>query len=171
MALTAISPSPPSTNNNGNSPSVTSSDVVDVDYYRKGVKYLIDNSKDMKILPPEFVLPLPEAERPSLAICGSIPVIDLSGLNGTVEQRLSTIHAISSACAEWGFFRVIKLPFRLFSDLFLLLSDIALSYFISSYDHVLVYWHESKCFSNAQAINSTQPITFAYIVYFCPKNR
>ncbi|XP_009785264.1 protein DOWNY MILDEW RESISTANCE 6-like [Nicotiana sylvestris] len=106
MALTAISPSPPSTNNNGNSPSVTSSDVVDVDYYRKGVKYLIDNSKDMKILPPEFVLPLPEAERPSLAICGSIPVIDLSGLNGTVEQRLSTIHAISSACAEWGFFRV-----------------------------------------------------------------
>ncbi|OIT38973.1 PREDICTED: protein DOWNY MILDEW RESISTANCE 6-like [Nicotiana attenuata] len=102
MALTAISPSPPSTSNNGNSPSIT----TDVDY-RKGVKYLIDNSKDdMKILPPEFVLPLPEAERPSLAICGSIPVIDLSGLNGTVEQRLATIHAISSACAEWGFFRV-----------------------------------------------------------------
>nr|XP_016449244.1 PREDICTED: protein DOWNY MILDEW RESISTANCE 6-like [Nicotiana tabacum] len=106
MALTAISPSPASTSNNGNSPSVTSRDIVDVDYCRKGVKYLIDNSKDMKILPPEFVLPLPEAESPSLAICGSIPVIDLSGLNGPVEQRLATIHAISSASAEWGFFRV-----------------------------------------------------------------
>ncbi|XP_059285041.1 protein DOWNY MILDEW RESISTANCE 6-like [Lycium ferocissimum] len=89
-----------------NSPPVTSNDItVSVDY-RKGVKYLVDNSKDMKMLPPEYVLPLPEKERPSLAIHGSIPVIDLSGLYGPVEQRLSTIHAISSACAEWGFFRV-----------------------------------------------------------------
>ncbi|XP_015160641.1 flavonol synthase/flavanone 3-hydroxylase-like [Solanum tuberosum] len=74
--------------------------------YKKGVKYLVDNSKNMKMLPLEFVLPIPEGERPSLAIDGSIPVIDLSGLNGPVEQRLSTIHAISSACALWGFFRV-----------------------------------------------------------------
>ncbi|MCD7446277.1 hypothetical protein HAX54_000087 [Datura stramonium] len=73
---------------------------------KKGVKHLVDNSKDMKMLPAEFILALPEAERPSLAIHGSIPVIDLSGLNGSIEQRLSTIHAISSACAEWGFFRV-----------------------------------------------------------------
>ncbi|XP_049415061.1 2-oxoglutarate-dependent dioxygenase 19-like [Solanum stenotomum] len=74
--------------------------------YKKGVKYLVDNSKNMKVLPSQFVLPIPEGERPSLAIDGSIPVIDLSGLNGPVEQRLSTIHAISSACALWGFFRV-----------------------------------------------------------------
>ncbi|KAJ8543474.1 hypothetical protein K7X08_005997 [Anisodus acutangulus] len=106
MALTA-SPSPPcATSNNDNSPSVTSSNIIMDVEYKKGVKYLVDNSKDMKMLPPEFVLPLPESERPSLVIHGCIPLIDLSGLNGTVEQRLSTIHAISSACAEWGFFRV-----------------------------------------------------------------
>ncbi|XP_004243300.1 2-oxoglutarate-dependent dioxygenase 19 [Solanum lycopersicum] len=75
--------------------------------YKKGVKYLVDNSKNMKMVPLEFVLPIPEGERPSMAIDGSIPVIDMSGLNGpVVQQRLSTIHAISSACAEWGFFRV-----------------------------------------------------------------
>ena len=74
--------------------------------YKKGVKYLVDNSKDMKMVPWEFVLPIPEGERPSMAIDGSIPIIDLGGLNGSDEQRLSTIHAISSACAQWGFFRV-----------------------------------------------------------------
>ncbi|KAH0744822.1 hypothetical protein KY290_032815 [Solanum tuberosum] len=58
------------------------------------------------MLPSQFVLPIPEGERPSLAIDGSIPDIDMSGLNGPDEQRLSTIHAISSACAQWGFFRV-----------------------------------------------------------------
>ncbi|XP_006366938.2 flavonol synthase/flavanone 3-hydroxylase-like [Solanum tuberosum] len=72
----------------------------------KGVKYLVENSKDMKMVPLEFVLPIPEGERPSMAIDGSIPVIDMSGLNGPDKQRLSTIHAISSACAQWGFFRV-----------------------------------------------------------------
>ncbi|KAL3363981.1 hypothetical protein AABB24_012958 [Solanum stoloniferum] len=72
----------------------------------KGVKYLVENSKDMKMVPLEFVLPIPEGERPSMAIDGSIPIIDLGGLNGPDEQRLSTIHAISSACAQWGFFRV-----------------------------------------------------------------
>ncbi|XP_059284182.1 protein DOWNY MILDEW RESISTANCE 6-like [Lycium ferocissimum] len=105
MALIA-SPTPPyTTSNSDNSPSSSDNITVEVDY-SKGVKYLVDNSKDMKMLPPEFVLPLPESERPSLAIHGSIPVIDLTGLYGPVEQRLSTIHAISSACAEWGFFRV-----------------------------------------------------------------
>ncbi|XP_055823566.1 protein DOWNY MILDEW RESISTANCE 6-like [Solanum dulcamara] len=74
--------------------------------FKKGVKYLVDNSKDMKMVPSEFVLPIPEGEKPSLAIDGDIPVIDLSGLNGPVEQRLSTIRALSSACDEWGFFRV-----------------------------------------------------------------
>ncbi|KAM3222018.1 protein DOWNY MILDEW RESISTANCE 6 isoform X1 [Capsicum annuum] len=74
--------------------------------YQKGVKYLVDNSNDMKILPSEFVLPIPEAERPLLASHGFIPAIDLSGLDGPIEQRVSTIHAISSACAQWGFFRV-----------------------------------------------------------------
>ncbi|XP_015160637.1 feruloyl CoA ortho-hydroxylase 1-like [Solanum tuberosum] len=101
MALITSSPSPSIstsilTNNN-----IT----IEIDY-KKGVKYLVDNSKDMKMLPSQFVLPIPEGERPSLAIDGSIPDIDMSGLNGPDEQRLSTIHAISSACAQWGFFRV-----------------------------------------------------------------
>ncbi|XP_004243794.1 protein DOWNY MILDEW RESISTANCE 6-like [Solanum lycopersicum] len=79
--------------------------TMEIDY-KKGVKYLVENSKKMKMVPSQFVLPIPEDERPSLAIEGSTPVIDLSGLNGTDEQRLSTIHAISSACAHWGFFMV-----------------------------------------------------------------
>jgi len=101
MALITSSPSPSIstsilTNNN-----IT----IEIDC-KKGEKYLVDNSKDMKMLPSQFVLPIPEGERPSLAIDGSIPDIDMSGLNGPDEQRLSTIHAISSACAQWGFFRV-----------------------------------------------------------------
>nr|XP_010324081.1 flavanone 3-dioxygenase 3-like [Solanum lycopersicum] len=55
------------------------------------------------MVPLEFVLPIPEGESPLMAIDGSIPVIDMSGLNGSDEQRLSTIHV-----AHWGFFRVLS---------------------------------------------------------------
>ncbi|XP_069142822.1 protein DOWNY MILDEW RESISTANCE 6-like [Solanum lycopersicum] len=100
MALITSSPS------SSISTSISTNTITTQIDYKKGVKYLVDNSKNMKMVPLEFVLPISEGERPSMAIDGSIPIIDMSGLNGPDEQRLSTIHAISSACAHWGFFRV-----------------------------------------------------------------
>ncbi|KAL3848923.1 hypothetical protein ACJIZ3_010805 [Penstemon smallii] len=85
--------------------SVNSSSSPD---YKKGVKNLIETAPQMKKLPPEFVLKLP---RNPLSACNvEIPVIDLSGLvNGSpVECRASTVQAISSACALWGFFRIVN---------------------------------------------------------------
>lgn len=72
--------------------------------YRKGVKFLIDTEPDMKKLPSEFALPL--LRNPLSVVHAEIPVIDLSGLDGPVQRRVSTIRDISSACADWGFFRV-----------------------------------------------------------------
>ncbi|CAI9757289.1 unnamed protein product [Fraxinus pennsylvanica] len=74
--------------------------------YRKGVKFLIDNEPDMKKLPSEFALPL--LRNPLSAVHAEIPVIDLSGLHGPVQRRVSTIRDINSACADWGFFRIIN---------------------------------------------------------------
>ncbi|KAL2476788.1 2-oxoglutarate (2OG) and Fe(II)-dependent oxygenase superfamily protein [Abeliophyllum distichum] len=74
--------------------------------YRKGVKFLIDTAPDMKKLPSEFVLPL--LSNPLSVLHAEIPVIDLSGLDGPVQRRVSTIRDISSACADWGFFRIIN---------------------------------------------------------------
>ncbi|KAH7844906.1 hypothetical protein Vadar_032893 [Vaccinium darrowii] len=75
---------------------------------RKGVKYLVDTTPYMRVLPEEYVLPLqPKINRMS-AGSAAIPVIDLSGLDGPVERRMMTAEAIASACAEWGFFRVIN---------------------------------------------------------------
>ncbi|KAK4486885.1 hypothetical protein RD792_006193 [Penstemon davidsonii] len=76
--------------------------------YKKGVKNLIETAPEMKKLPPEFVLKLPR--NPLSASNAEIPVIDLSGLvNGSpVECRVSTVQAISSASALWGFFRIVN---------------------------------------------------------------
>ncbi|KAL6975745.1 hypothetical protein U1Q18_024538 [Sarracenia purpurea var. burkii] len=73
--------------------------------YRKGVKHLVETAPNMRVLPPEYVLPLPPADVIPVD-GGAIPVVDLSGLGGPTEQRMSTVQVISSACADWGFFRV-----------------------------------------------------------------
>lgn len=72
---------------------------------KKGVKYLVDTTSCMRVLPEEYVLPLqPEKLIPSSRV--AIPVIDLSGLDGSIGRRLMTVEAIGSACAHWGCFRV-----------------------------------------------------------------
>ncbi|CAL5336621.1 unnamed protein product [Camellia sinensis] len=72
----------------------------------EGVKYLVDATPNMTTLPPEYVLPVPPP--PASGGNGEIPVIDLSGLDGPIERRRLTVEAISSACADWGFFRIIN---------------------------------------------------------------
>ncbi|CAA2986778.1 DOWNY MILDEW RESISTANCE 6-like [Olea europaea subsp. europaea] len=79
--------------------------------YRKGAKFLIDTEPDMKKLPSEFALPL--LRNPLSVVHAEIPVIDLSGLDGPVQRRVSTIRDISSACADWGFFRIINHGIRM----------------------------------------------------------
>ncbi|XP_059669479.1 protein DMR6-LIKE OXYGENASE 1-like [Cornus florida] len=70
--------------------------------YQKGVKYITDMWPNLPNLPSEYVLPL--TTNPLLVSHASIPVVDLSGLNGSAESRMRTIQAIDSACAEWGIF-------------------------------------------------------------------
>ncbi|PSS14444.1 Protein DOWNY MILDEW RESISTANCE like [Actinidia chinensis var. chinensis] len=77
------------------------------DDHKKGVKYLVDTVPNMRELPPEYVLALPP-ENPIIASHDAIPVIDLSGLDGSIECRMMTVEAIASACAHWGFFRIIN---------------------------------------------------------------
>ncbi|XP_075521824.1 flavanone 3-dioxygenase 2-like [Primulina tabacum] len=73
--------------------------------YRKGVKSLLESAPHLQKLPSEFVLKLDQ--NPMDAAAGSdIPTIDLSGLDGSAEQKAATIKAIGDACVEWGFFRV-----------------------------------------------------------------
>ncbi|KAL0444198.1 UNVERIFIED_CONTAM: protein DOWNY MILDEW RESISTANCE 6 [Sesamum latifolium] len=74
--------------------------------YKKGIKHLLDTAVEIKELPSEFVLPLETS--PLSAAHTDIPVIDLSGLSGPPDTRISTIKAISDACALWGFFRIVN---------------------------------------------------------------
>ncbi|KAL3848874.1 hypothetical protein ACJIZ3_010756 [Penstemon smallii] len=78
--------------------------------YKKGVKNLIEIAPEMKKLPSEFFLNLPRNPLSALNINDELPVIDMSGLvNGSpVECRASTVKAIGSACALWGFFRIVN---------------------------------------------------------------
>lgn len=84
----------------------TTSDDQNGGEYQKGVKYLVDNSQKMLKLPSQYVLSLPK--NPPTVSRASIPTIDLSGLDGAIENRRSIIQLMSSACSEWGFFRVRK---------------------------------------------------------------
>ncbi|XP_057830673.2 flavanone 3-dioxygenase 2 [Cryptomeria japonica] len=82
-----------------------------VDYahdHMKGVKDLLDAGVTNSV-PDKYVFP--ENRRPSVAqvVQGeSIPIIDISGLDGSQHERLQTIQSLAQACAEWGFFRVIN---------------------------------------------------------------
>ncbi|XP_059661984.1 protein DOWNY MILDEW RESISTANCE 6-like [Cornus florida] len=76
------------------------------DDYKKGVKYLTDMLPNLLTLPSQYVLPFTTS--PLSVSHASIPVIDLSGLNGSSESRITTIQAIDSACVEWGIFRVVN---------------------------------------------------------------
>ncbi|XP_073133549.1 flavanone 3-dioxygenase 2-like [Henckelia pumila] len=84
-----------------NSPSFLC-DHENVDY-SKGVKNLVDSVPQLKKVPSEFVLPLDAADA---AGSSEIPTIDLAGLNGSAECKVTTVKAIGDACAEWGFFRI-----------------------------------------------------------------
>ncbi|KAK4397965.1 protein DOWNY MILDEW RESISTANCE 6 [Sesamum angolense] len=74
--------------------------------YKKGIKHLLDTAVEIKELPSEFVLPLETS--PLSAAQTDIPVIDLSGLSGPPDARISTVKAISDACTLWGFFRIVN---------------------------------------------------------------
>ncbi|XP_011100328.1 protein DOWNY MILDEW RESISTANCE 6-like [Sesamum indicum] len=77
-----------------------------VNDYKKGIKHLLDTAPEINKLPSEFVLPLDTS--PLSATRTDIPVIDLSGLCGPPDTRISTVKAISDACALWGFFRIVN---------------------------------------------------------------
>ncbi|KAK4438589.1 protein DOWNY MILDEW RESISTANCE 6 [Sesamum alatum] len=79
---------------------------VNVIDYKKGIKHLLDTAPQIKKLPSEFVLPLETS--PLSATHTDIPVIDLSGLDGPPDTRISTVKAIGDACALWGFFRIVN---------------------------------------------------------------
>lgn len=87
-----------------NSGGTTSTDPLAEVNYKRGVKYLVETTPNLQNLPSAYVLPLPIS--PLSVSDDSIPVIDLSGLSRPNEQRVLTIRAIVSACADWGFFRV-----------------------------------------------------------------
>ncbi|XP_051125839.1 flavanone 3-dioxygenase 2-like [Andrographis paniculata] len=83
------------------------SECEDDNKYQKGVKHLLDSTPErkMKKLPREFVLPLPP--RPTATADLDIPLVDLAGLTQP-HSRISAVEAISSACATWGFFRIVN---------------------------------------------------------------
>ncbi|KAF7145978.1 hypothetical protein RHSIM_Rhsim04G0061600 [Rhododendron simsii] len=71
------------------------------------VKYLVDTTPCTRVLPEEYVLPL----QPEKLISSShvaIPMIDLSGLDGSIGRQRMTVEAIGSACPHWGFFKIIS---------------------------------------------------------------
>ncbi|KAF8411241.1 hypothetical protein HHK36_003788 [Tetracentron sinense] len=74
--------------------------------FSKGVKYLVDTASNLHSIPSEYILPLSLCPLP---VCNaSIPVVDLKDLHGSIDRRASIIQALSSACSEWGFFRIIN---------------------------------------------------------------
>lgn len=76
--------------------------------YMKGVKHLADSGA-LNSLPIKYVLP--QHSRPSaVEIEGgeSIPIIDVSALDKTPEERLGAIKQLGQACEDWGFFQVVN---------------------------------------------------------------
>ena len=50
---------------------------------------------------------IPDLRRPTLAAMGSLPVIDLSGLDHGPDGTRSVARAIDAACRQSGFFLVV----------------------------------------------------------------
>ncbi|XP_059658503.1 protein DMR6-LIKE OXYGENASE 1-like [Cornus florida] len=86
--------------------SLSGDELPNSEDYKKGVEYITDTWPNLSKLPSEYVLPL--TTNPLLVSHDSIPVIDLSGLNGSAESRMMTIQALDSACSEWGIFGVVN---------------------------------------------------------------
>ncbi|XP_077243340.1 flavanone 3-dioxygenase 2-like isoform X2 [Tasmannia lanceolata] len=72
----------------------------------KGIKHLVDATPHLRSIPFNYILPV--TSRPLPVSVASIPVIDLYGLEGPADSRTLTVQAISSACAHWGFFRIVN---------------------------------------------------------------
>lgn len=76
--------------------------------YMKGVKHLVDSGA-LNSVPIKYVFP--QDSRPSAAEIAegeSIPIIDLSALDKSPEERLEAIKFLGQACADWGFFQVVN---------------------------------------------------------------
>lgn len=76
--------------------------------YMKGVKHLVDSGA-LNSVPIKYVFP--QDSRPSAAEIAegeSIPIIDLSALDKSPEERLEAIKYLGQACADWGFFQVVN---------------------------------------------------------------
>eukprot|EP01018_Ginkgo_biloba_P028735 Gb_22186 [translate_table: standard] len=85
----------------------SSSSAEEYDYL-KGVTHLA-KSGNLNSVPDKYILP--PNKRPSasdIAEDENIPIVDVSDLEGSQQQRLQAIHTVGRACAEWGFFRVIN---------------------------------------------------------------
>nr|ABK22814.1 unknown [Picea sitchensis] len=76
--------------------------------YMKGVKHLVDSGA-LNSVPIKYVFP--QDSRPSAAEIAegeSIPIIDLSAMDKSPEERLEAIKYLGQACAHWGFFQVVN---------------------------------------------------------------
>eukprot|EP00253_Pinus_taeda_P023352 PITA_23352 len=85
--------------------STTNNDEYD---YMKGVQHLADSGA-LNSLPIKYVFP--QHSRPSAAEIAkgeSIPIIDVSALDKTPEERLDAIKQLGQACEDWGFFQVVN---------------------------------------------------------------
>jgi len=81
---------------------------VDEYDYMKGVKYMADSGV-LNSVPIKYVFP--QDSRPSAAEVTegeNIPIIDVSALDKSPEERLEAIKCLAQACADWGFFRVVN---------------------------------------------------------------
>ncbi|XP_057830675.2 flavanone 3-dioxygenase 2 [Cryptomeria japonica] len=105
--------------------------------HMKGVKDLLDAGV-INSVPDKYVFP--ENRRPSAAqvVQGeSIPIIDISGLDGSQQERIQTIQALGQACSEWGFFRVINHGIQ--ASLIGSMLDVAHQFFLLSSEEKMKY--------------------------------
>ncbi|GLJ50951.1 hypothetical protein SUGI_1085130 [Cryptomeria japonica] len=105
--------------------------------HMKGVKDLMDAGV-MDSVPAKYVFP--QDRRPSAAeiLQGeSVPIIDISSLDGSQQERLQTIQSIGEACAEWGIFRVINHGIE--ASLIASMLDVAHQFFLLSTEEKMKY--------------------------------
>jgi len=110
---------------------------VDKYEYMKGVKHLVDVGA-LNSMPNKYVFP--KDGRPSAAeiVEGeSIPIIDLSALDRSPQERQEAIKYLGQACADWGFFRVVNHGIR--ESLITRMLDVAHQFFSLSSEEKMKY--------------------------------